>query len=134
VEASVNHLMLPFLAVDLVVTVAVIVTVLKLRGTAWAMSFRSVSSIVSMDQVRALEAFSREQHQRIHEYMRANWSGVPDELPAVLTALLDELQRAAKEQNLPLERDALKAMLASSLRMHKIGKGNERSEALKQVA
>jgi hypothetical protein len=66
--------------------------------------------------------------------MRANWSGVPEQLPPVLSSLLDELQQAAKAENLPLERDALKAMLASSLRVHRIGKGNERDEAFKQVA
>jgi hypothetical protein len=46
-----------------------------------AVSFRAVSNIVSMDQMRALEAFSLEQHRHIGEYMRANWSGIPDQLP-----------------------------------------------------
>ena len=129
-----NHLLIPFLVLDLIVMFAVLFGVLKLRGSAFMVSFRNVASIVSMDQMRALEAFSIEQHQHIGEYVRANWSGIPDQLPAVLNALLDDLQRAAKEKNLPLERDALKAMLAGSLRSHRIGKGRERDEAFKQVA
>ena len=129
-----NHLLLPFLALDLIVMVAVVVAVLKLRGTAWAVAYRNVASIVSLDQMRALEAFSREQHQRIGEYMRANWSGIPDQLPAVLTSLLNELESAAKAKSLSLDRDVLKAMLASSLRSHRIGKGSERDEAFKRVA
>lgn len=129
-----NHLLIPFLVLDLVITLAVVFGVLKLRGSAFMVSFRNVASIVSMDQMRALESFALEQHQHIGEYVRANWSGIPDQLPAVLNALLDDLQRAAKEKNLPLERDALKAMLASSLRSHRIGKGSERNEAFKQVA
>jgi hypothetical protein len=130
----VNHLLLPFIVVDLIVTVVVIVTVLKLRGSAWAVSYRNVASIVSLDRMRALEAFSLEQHQHIGEFMRANWSGIPDQLPAVLTALLDELERSAREKGLPLDRQILKALLASSLRSHRIGKGSERNEAFKRVA
>ena len=129
-----NHLLLPAIALDLIVTVAVIAVVLKLRGTAWAVAFRNVASIVSLDQVRALDGFAREQHQRIGEYMRANWSGMPEQLPSVLSALLDELERGAKAKNLPLDRDVLKTMLASSLRSHRIGKDSERNEAFKRVA
>ena len=129
-----DHLLIPFLVVDLIVAIAVIAGVLKLRGSAMAVSFRAVSNIMSMDQMRALEAFSIEQHRHIGEYMRANWSGIPDQLPAVLTSLLDDLERAAKAKNLPLEREALKAMLAASLRSHRIGKGSERNEAFKRVA
>lgn len=129
-----NHLLLPFLALDLIVAAAVIVAVIRLRSTPLAVSLRSVTSIVGMDQLRALEHFSLAQHRHIGEYMRANWSGIPDQLPAVISALLDDLARAARAQNLPLQRDALKAMLASSLRAHRIGKGSERSEAFKRVA
>jgi hypothetical protein len=130
----VNHLLIPFLIFDLIVTFAVVFGVLKFRGSAFAISLRNVTSIAGMDQLRALSDFAREQHQHIGEYMRANWSGVPEQLPAVISALLDELQAAATARALPLERDTLKAMLASSLRSHRIGKGSERNEAFKQVA
>jgi len=130
----VDHLLVPFLVVDVIVALAVVIAVLKLRGSPMAVSFRAVSNIASMDQMRALEAFSIEQHRHIGEFMRASWSGIPDQLPSVLTSLLDELERAAKEKNLPLEREALKAMLAASLRSHRIGKGSEVNEAFKRVA
>jgi hypothetical protein len=129
-----NHFLIPFLVLDLIVALAVLFGVIKLRGSAFMVSVRNVASIVSLDQMRALETFSIEQHKHIGDYVRANWSGIPDQLPPVLTALLDDLERAAKEKSLPLERDALKAMLAGSLRAHRIGKGSERNEALKRVA
>jgi hypothetical protein len=130
----VNHFLLPFIAFDLIVTLAVVIAVLKLRGRLLAVSFSTTPGAVSMDQLRALGDFAREQHPHIGEYMRANWSGMPDQLPSVLTGLLNELESTAKERNLPLDRGMLKAMLASSLRSHRIGKGSERDEAFKQVA
>ena len=129
-----NHLLVPFLAVDLLVTVVVIVAVLKLRGNVFAMAIGARAGAVNPEQLRGLMTFAREQHARIGEYMRANWSGMPDQLPAVIASLLDELERAAKQQNLPLDRQALKPMLASSLRMHRIAKARERDEAFTRVA
>lgn len=129
-----NPLLVSFIVLDLIVTAAVVVTVLKLRGGAWAVSWRDAPSIVSIEQMRGLEAFSREQHEYIGETMRANWSGIPDQLPPVLTALLDELERRGRAKGLPLDRAALKVMLAASLRSHRIGRGRERDEAFKLVA
>ena len=126
--------LIPFLAFDLVVTVAVLVAVFRLRGSLFAMAIGAKAGTVNGEQMRALMAFAREQHARIGEYARANYSGVPEQLPAVITALLDELERTAKAQNLPLDRAALKPMLASSLRMHGIGKARERDEAFARVA
>src|SRR5262249_18333510 len=119
-EASMNHLLIPFILLDMVVTAIVVVVAMRLRTSPLAVSLRNLTSIVGMDQLRALEQFAREQHQHIGEYMRANWSGNPDQLPAVITALLNDLERSAREKNLPLQRDLLKAMLASSLRAHRI--------------
>lgn len=129
-----NHFLVPFLAVDLFVTLVVIVAVLKLRGNVFAMAIGAKVGSVSSEQLRALMTFAREHHARIGEYMRANYSGMPEQLPSVITALLDELERTAREQNLPLDRAALKPMLASSLRMHGIGKARERDEAFARVA
>jgi hypothetical protein len=126
--------LVPFLALDVLVTIVVIVVVLKLRGNLFAMALGGKAGTVNADQIRALMRFAREQHARIGEYMRANYSGVPEQLPSVITALLDELERTAKEQDLPLDRDKLKPMLASSLRMHGIGKTRERDEAFARVA
>src|ERR1051325_4072685 len=51
-------------------------------------------------QLRGLAAFAAEQDQRIGDYVRANWSGVPDQLPAVLGALVGELERDAQARGL----------------------------------
>jgi len=126
--------LVPFLALDVLVTIVVFVVVLKLRGKLFAMALGAKAGTVSGEQMRALMTFAREQHARIGEYMRANYSGVPEQLPSVITALLDELERTAKAQNLPLDRAALKPMVASSLRMHGIGKARERDEAFARVA
>ena len=129
-----NHLMLPFIAFDLIVTIVVIAVVLKLRGNLFVMAMGAKAGTVNPEQMRALLAFAREQHTHIGEYVRANYSGMPEQLPSVITALLDELERSAKEQNLPLDRAALKPMLASSLRMLRIAKPRERDEAFARVA
>ena len=129
-----NHLMLPFIAVDLIITIVVIAVVLKLRGNLFVMAMGAKAGTVDPDQMRALLAFSREQHARIREYMRINYSGMPEQLPSVITTLLDEVERSAKEQNLPIDRAQLKTMLAGSLRILGIGKARERDEAFARVA
>ena len=126
--------LVPFLVLDLIVAIAVLMAVVKIRLTGVVLSLNHVKSITSLDQLRVVEAFALEQHQRIGEYMRANWSGIPEQLPSVIMALLDELERDARGKGLAIERDAMKAMLASSLRAHHVGSGNERSEAFKRVA
>jgi len=126
--------MLPFIAVDLIITIVVIAVVLKLRGNLFVMAMGAKAGTVDPDQMRALLAFSREQHARIREYMRINYSGMPEQLPSVITTLLDEVERSAKEQNLPIDRAQLKTMLAGSLRILGIGKARERDEAFARVA
>jgi len=128
------HTLVPFLAVDLFITIIVIAVVLKLRRSGFAFGFVGKTGTVNMEQLRALTAFAREQHARIGEYMRANYSGMPEQLPSVITALLDELERTAKEQNVPLDRAGIKPMLASALDMYRIGNRRERGEAMLKVA
>lgn len=89
---------------------------------------------LTVKTLRALAEFAKQQHERIGNNVRARWSGSPEQLPAVITGLLDELERDAKAQDLPLDRDVLKAMLATSLRTHRIGQRNELSEAFRKVA
>jgi len=130
----VPHWLAAFIAFDLIVTLVVVMAVLKLRGHLFAMVLGAKAGTVDPGQMRALMTFAREQHERIGEYMRANWSGMAEQLPSVINALLDELEKTAKEQNLPLDRAALKPMFISSLRMHGIGKPRERDEAFTRVA
>src|SRR5438067_10062225 len=62
--------------------------------------------------LRGLGKFSREQHDRIGNYVRANWSGAPDQLPGVLGGLLVELEGEAQARGLSFDRETLKSMLA----------------------
>jgi hypothetical protein len=66
-------------------------------------------------QLRGLGKFTREQHDRINHYVRANWNGAADQLPGVLAALLGELERDAQSRGLSFDRETLKSMLAMSL-------------------
>ena len=128
------HFLVPFIVFDVFVTVIVLVAVLKLRGRFFAMAIAARTGTANPAQLQAMLTFAREQTPRIAEYLRANYSGVPEQLPSVLTALLDELERAAKEQNVPLDRAGIKPMLASALDMYRIGNRRERGEAMLKVA
>ncbi len=83
---------------------------------------------------RSLMEFTREKHARIGEYLRANWSGAPEQLPEVLETLLAELERDAQARGLAIDRDMLKSVLASSVRAHRIARPHDLGEAMKRVA
>lgn len=89
---------------------------------------------LSLDQVRALTAFANEQHERIGNDMQANWSGAPEQLPAVLGRLIDTLEQEARAKGLPVDRDMLTSVVEASLRSHRIAKGGQVREALKKAA
>ncbi len=143
-----------FLAVDAVITVSVLLFLLRRRngasgGNEAVDAFGSprttdatrppgasgsFARLFGGGQLRGLAAFAAEQDQRIGDYVRANWSGVPDQLPAVLGALVGELERDAQAKGLSFDRETLKSMLAGSLRSHHIGGGHDVLEALEKVS
>ena len=84
-------------------------------------------------QLRGLGKFTREQHDRINDYVRANWNGAPDQLPGVLASLLGELESDAIARGLSFDRETLKSMLAMSLRSADLG-GADVLGALEKVA
>jgi hypothetical protein len=84
-------------------------------------------------QLRGLGKFAREQQDRINTYVSANWSGAPDQLPAVLGGLLNELESESQARGLSFDRETLKSMLAMSLRSHDLG-GADVLGALEKVA
>ena len=129
-----KEFLIPFIVLDLIVFAIVLKKVLGLHGRARVMTLPGTSSAMGLEQFPALAKFAREQHKRIGEYMRANWSGIPEQLPSVISALLNELERDAQEQGLVVQRDLLATVLATSLRSHRIAKGRELDGALKQVA
>lgn len=116
------------IVLDAVITAIVIFWIVRRKGALGGMLGKTVA------EFRALAAFTNERHARIGEYMRANWSGAPEQLPQVLQALLDELEREARGQNLTIDREALKTLLSRSLQMHQIGPGPEVRKAIARVA
>src|SRR5262245_27271558 len=80
--------------------------------------------------LRSLLAFTKERHDRIGEYMRANWSGTAEHLPQVLRSLLEELERDVRARGLAIDRESLKSMMAASIRAHRIGPAKELGEAM----
>lgn len=123
-----------FIAVDAIIGVAVFVFLLKRRMALLAELAGVLPAQLGLGSLQALSAFARQQHPRIGEWMRANWSGMPDQLPPAITSLLGQLEHDAQAKGLSVERPALKAMLASSLREHRIGSFGVLSEAFKRVA
>jgi hypothetical protein len=95
---------------------------------------RSFTRLFGGGRLRGLATFSAEQHDRIGNYVRGNWSGVPDQLPAVLSALVSDLEHEAQARGLSFDRETLKSMLAVSLSSHRIGNGHDVLEALEKVA
>lgn len=127
-------ILIPFVLFDLVIMGVVVWYILQRRKSRAQRSTSGQADIVSLDDLRAMAAFAKEQHERIGQYMRTNWNGSPANLPGVLTALLIELERDAMARKLILDRGALKIMLGGSLRAHKIGNPDTLREALDKVA
>ena len=120
--------LLPVIFADLAITGAVVWFVFRKKGAG-----SRNRQIVGAD-FKALTAFTTATHPRIGEYVRANWSGVPSQLPAVLRALLDELEKEARHRGLHVDRPMLKLLLARSLAGHGIGNGTDVRHALDEVA
>jgi hypothetical protein len=123
-----------FIAADLVLSACVVYFALRRRVPAPGAVAAAMPGVVNIESVRALAAFAKGQHDRIGVYMRMNWSGMADQLPGVLAPLLDQLESEAVAQGLPADRNAMKALLATSLRSHGIGTGNAVRDALEKVA
>jgi hypothetical protein len=115
---------------DVAVTLLVIRYVLARRAKSGE---KVAGGLLNVD-FRALRQFTEAAHPRIGDYVRANWSGSPTQLAEVLRALLDELERDAKNRGLELERDVIKNLIGRSLDRHKIARGTELKDALAKVA
>lgn len=126
--------LIPFILFDVVIMTVVVWYIVQRRKARAARSNDAAPMILNLDSLRALAGFAKEQHERIGQFMRTNWSGSPEQLPGVLTSLLIDLERDARTKGLPVDQDAIKTMLGASLRAHKIGSPNEVREALDKVA
>jgi len=94
----------------------------------------SLTRLFGRGQLRGLAKFAAEQNERIGNYVRKRWNGVPEKLPAVLDALLTDLERDAVAKGLLLDRETLKSMLVVALRSNRVGDSDVVIEALDKVA
>jgi len=94
----------------------------------------SLTRLFGRGQLRGLATFAAEQNERIGIYVREMWDGVPDQLPAVLDALLTDLEHDAKAKGLLLDRETLKSMLVVALKSNRILDSDVVLEALEKVA
>jgi hypothetical protein len=94
----------------------------------------SLTRLFGRGQLRGLATFAAEQNERIGAYVRDNWHGVPGALPAVLDALLTELEQDAEAKGLWLDRETLKSMLVVALRSNRVVDSDVVLEALEKVA
>ena len=129
-----NQLLVTFIVADIFITAAVLIYVFKRRRASGQIMVLPSAASATIEGFRALAAFAKEQHERIGNYMQANWSGAPENLPTVLSRLLDAIEQDAKAKGITADRETLKMLLSTSLRSHKIGSGREVRDALAKVA
>jgi hypothetical protein len=122
--------LIAFIILDLVITAVVIGLFVSGRLKLNV----KIEGAVSNVNFRELMEFTKDRHERIGEYIRANWSGAPEQLPSVLGTLLGELEQDARARGMTIDRTLLKSILASSVRQHHLTRGKELEQAMKQVA
>jgi Tfp pilus assembly protein PilO len=110
--------------VDLVIMLLVIRFVLIKKGVLQLFS-------AGLEKLRPLATESRE---LCSNYLRANYSGNPDDLPRVLEQLLAQLDEKARANGLTLERPVLKLVLAQSVRPEDGVPASVLQAALRKVA
>ena len=116
-----------FIVLDIVVTLAVVAFVVKRRESGGSIMIAGLN-------LSAIREYTDVIHPRIGEYVRSNWSGIPEQLPRVLETLLEEMDREARSHGLELDRDTQKQVLRASLASHKVATGKSLDEALAHVA
>jgi hypothetical protein len=119
-----------FILLDILITVIVVSLFLSGRLKLNV----KINTTVAGVNFHELMEFSKDKHARIGEYLRANWSGAPEQLPQVLETLLSEMEHDAQARGMTVSRDLLKSILASSVRQHHLAKGKDLEQAMKQVA
>jgi hypothetical protein len=112
-------------ALDIVVTAVIVWLFLARRKAGGALLGMSLGE---------LKRFADSSHALVGEYMRANYSGNPEQLPEVLASLMTRLEDQAKAQGLTLDRDVLRALLQRSAESHRLAKPREVQAALAKVA
>ena len=110
--------------VDLVITAAVLNYLIRKRGLLTVLT-------TGLEKFRT---FNAETSEMARNYLLANYSGNPEDLPAVLTALLDQIEQKAREQGITLNRDALKMVLLRSVQTQQGMNAGDLQKAMRKVA
>jgi hypothetical protein len=111
-------------AVDVAVTSAIVVWVLRKRGLLGSIGADLPKIRAFGDSVRNLTG----------DYLRSNYGGDPESLPGVLDSLLSQLDQKAQEQGLTLRRDSLKKVLLRTIAAQSTVSARDAKAALKKVA
>ena len=112
------------LLIDIAIMALVVKFVLAKKGVLQMLS-------AGLEKLRPLAEESR---QLCSNYLRANYSGNPDDLPQVLEQLLTQLDEKARAIGLTLDRPALKLVLAQSVRAEDGVSASVLQAALRKVA
>lgn len=126
--------MVAIILVDLVITGVVVFFVFRARAARAVNVAGGASLLGELKQMGALLEFSKARYERIGEYVRSNWSGIPDQLPTVLTSLVDQLEQEAHAQGHRFSRDLLKTVVAETLRQRRVVPGDQVGVAIEKVA
>ena len=126
VEESMSNapIIITAVAIDIVVSAAVVVWVMRRRGLVGSIG-------ADLDRIRK---FTESVHEPIANYLRANYGGDPATLPAVLESLLAVVEGEAKKNSLSLSRDALKMILLRVIASQNEVPAGLAMTALKKVA
>ena len=122
--------LVPIIIFDIFVTLIVVAVITKKLKLNVNIKVNSTGPI----DVKGLVEFARDEHGKIGEYLRANFSGQPEMLPGVLEALIQQLDQDAKNRGLTFDRNTLKVLLAGSVRSHHVVKPKELEEAMEKIA
>jgi len=123
-----------FLVFDILVMLGIVLFVFRLRVKVGTVVLPTASSLEELSQIRPLMEFAKDRQERIADYVRSNWSGVPDQLPGVLSSLVDQLEGEARAQGHTFSRDLLKTLVATTLRSRRISRPDDVGIALEKVA
>src|SRR5713101_5065509 len=90
----------PFIVFDIFVTLIVVAVITKKLKFNVNIKLNSSGPI----DVKGMMEFAKDEHGKIGEYLRANFSGQPEMLASVLEALLEQLDQDAKNRGLTFDR------------------------------
>jgi len=119
-----------FILFDIVVTLIIVGVITKHIKFNVNLKLNTTGPI----DVKGLIDFAKDEHGKIGEYLRANFSGQPEMLPGVLESLMTKLDEDAKNRGLCFDRKTLKVLLAGAVRSHKVCKPAELQDAMEKIA